>query len=114
MELLRPEMESDEIQSYVRMYEQGGAMPSFALLFGDWPAMTGNHAAAWMADAWFKGVRDFDLKTAYAGLKKNSLDATLLPWLNGPKTPLDDFYNTHGYMPGLHPGEPETEPKVNH
>ena len=112
MVLLHPEMEADEIQSYVRMYEQSGWMPSFAVLFGDTPCMTGNHAAAWMADAWFKGVRDFDLKTAYAGLKKNSLDATLLPWLNGPKTRLDDFYNTHGYMPGLPADAPETEPKV--
>jgi hypothetical protein len=57
-------------------------MPSFAVLWGDYACMTGNHAAAWMADAWFKGVRNFDLKTAYEGLRKNSLDATLLPWRN--------------------------------
>lgn len=113
MELLHPDMEGDEISSYVRMYVQSGWMPSFAVLDGDMPCMTGNHAAAWMADAWFKGIRNFDLKTAYAGLRKNSLDATLLPWLNGPKTPLDDFYNTHGYMPGLHADEKETEPKVS-
>jgi len=114
MELLHPDLEADELSSYVRMYEQTGWMPSFALLTGDWPCMTGNHAAAWMADAWFKGIRNFDLKTAYAGLRKNSLDATLLPWLNGPKTPLDDFYNTHGYLPARRPGEKETEPKVHH
>jgi predicted alpha-1,2-mannosidase len=113
MEILQPDLVADEIASYVRMYEQSGWMPSFAEVFGDWPAMTGNHAAAWMADAWFKGIRNFDLKTAYEGLRKNSLDATLLPWLNGPKTPLDDFYNQHGYMPGLPPGEKETEPKAS-
>lgn len=88
-------------------------MPSFALVFGDWPAMTGNHAATWMADAWFKGLRDFDLETAYAGLKKNSLEATLIPWANGPKTVLDDFYNEYGYMPGLMPGEKETVKEVS-
>ena len=27
--------------------------------------MNGNHAAPWFADAWFKGVRNFDLATAY-------------------------------------------------
>lgn len=111
--LLNPEMQSDEIQSYVRMYQQSGVMPSFAVLFGDMPCMIGNHAAAWMADAWFKGVRNFDVKTAYEGLKKNSLDATLLPWRNGPKTPLDDFYNEHGFFPGLDSGEKETIPEVN-
>jgi predicted alpha-1,2-mannosidase len=106
--LLNPEKEADKIQSYVRMYEQSGWMPSFAVLWGDHACMTGNHAAAWMADAWFKGIRDFDLKTAYAGVRKNSLEATLLPWRNGPKCSLDDFYNEHGYFPALHPGEKET------
>jgi len=111
--LLNPDKEADKIQSYVRMYQQTGWMPSFAVLWGDMPCMTGNHAAAWMADAWCKGVHNFDLKTAYAGLRKNSLEATLLPWRNGPKCSLDDFYNEHGYFPALHPGEKETVPEVN-
>ena len=40
-----------------------------------------------MTDAWFKGLRDFDLKTAYEGLRK-------LPrinahsWRKGPRTAL--------------------------
>jgi predicted alpha-1,2-mannosidase len=110
--ILNPAKEADKINSYITMYQQGGWMPSFALIFGDWPAMTGNHAASWMADAWFKGIRNFDLKTAYEGLRKNSLDATLLPWNNGPATVLDSFYNKHGYMPGLHYGETETVPQV--
>ena len=110
--ILNPAKEADKINSYITMYQQSGWMPSFALIFGDWPAMTGNHAASWMADAWFKGIRNFDLKTAYAGLRKNSLEATLLPWNNGPATVLDSFYNKHGYMPGLHYGEAETVPQV--
>ena len=111
--ILDPGMETEKIRSYITMYEQGGWMPSFALPFGDWPAMTGNHAAAWMADAWFKGLRNFDLKKAYEGLRKNSLEATLLPWCNGPATALDSFYNAHGYMPGLRPGEKETVKEVH-
>ncbi|MDR1369628.1 MAG: glycoside hydrolase family 92 protein [Dysgonamonadaceae bacterium] len=111
--ILNPQFVTDQIRSYVLMYEQGGTIPSFALLTGDWPAMTGNYAAAWFADAWYKGLRDFDLKTAYEGVRKNSLDQTLLPWNNGPRTPLDDFYNEHGYMPGLPPGQPETVPQVD-
>jgi predicted alpha-1,2-mannosidase len=111
--LLNPEREADKLQSYVRMYEQSGWMPSFAVLWGDSPCMTGNHAAAWMADAWFKDIHNFNLKTAYAGLRKNSLEATLLPWRNGPKCSLDDFYNEHGYFPALHPGEKETVAEVH-
>ena len=111
--ILNPEMEIQKIKSYIKMYEQGGAIPSFALVFGDWPAMTGNYAATWMVDAWFKGLRDFDLQKAYLGLKKNSLDATLIPWANGPRTELDDFYNEKGYFPGLKPGEQETVEEVS-
>ncbi|MDR3195155.1 MAG: glycoside hydrolase family 92 protein [Tannerella sp.] len=111
--ILHPEQAVERINSYIDMYRQGGYIPSFALVSGDWPAMTGNYAAVWMADAWFKGLRGFDLKTACEGLKKNSLDATLLPWRNGRRTSLDDFYNTHGYMPGLPPGERETVAEVD-
>jgi len=111
--ILNPDMATERIRSYIKMYEQGGYMPSFALIFGDWPAMTANFSASWMADAWFKGLRDFDLETAYSGIKKNSVDATLIPWANGPKTVLDDFYNENGYMPGLYPGEEETVEKVS-
>jgi predicted alpha-1,2-mannosidase len=111
--LLNPKMEADKMQSYVRMYEQSGIMPTFSLLTGPMAGMNGNHAAPWFADAWFKGVRNFDLEKAYEGVRKRSLDMTLLPWRLGPKSPLDDFYAEHGYMPALRPGEKETYKQVH-
>ena len=110
--ILNPTREADKINSYITMYQQGGYIPAFATIFGDWPAMTGNHAASWFADAYYKGIRNFDLNTAYEGLKRNSVEATLLPWNNGPATVLDSFYNAKGYMPGLPYGEAETVPQV--
>ena len=106
--LLNPEMEADKVQSYVRMYQELGWMPCFAVLWGNHQCMTGNHAAPWMADVWAKGITNFDLPTAYAGLRKNALEGTWLPWRKGPKCSLDDFLATHGYMPALKPGEAET------
>jgi predicted alpha-1,2-mannosidase len=111
--ILNPEAEADKLQSYVRMYQQGGMMPTFAIVSGPLACMNGNHSAPWIADAWFKGIRNFDLATAYEGARKRSLDSTLLPWRLGRKTPLDDFYNAHGYMPALRPGEQETYPQVH-
>jgi predicted alpha-1,2-mannosidase len=111
--LLNPDMEADKIQSYVRMYQQSGTMPTFAILTGNYACMNGNHAAPWFADAWFKGVRNFDLQTAFDGVRKRSLEVTLLPWRLGPKGPLDEFYAIHGYMPALRPGEKETDPQVH-
>lgn len=111
--LLNPDMEADKIQSYVRMYPQAGIMPTFALLTGPNACMNGNHAAPWFADAWFKGVRNFDLPTAFEGVRKRALEDTLLPWRLGPKGPLDEFYAAHGYMPALRPGEKEAVPEVH-
>jgi len=110
--ILNPKMEIEKIKSYIKMYEQGGTIPQFALIFGDWPAMTGNFAACWITDAWNKGLKGFDLKKAYEGLRKNSLEETLLPWKNGPKCELDYFYDEHGFYPGLYPGEKETVEEV--
>ena len=110
--ILDPAKEEDKLNSYVEMYKQGGTMPSFAVVWGDWPAMTGNFAAVWMADSRAKGL-NFDVETAYEGIRANSLDATLLPWRNGPKCELDDFYNEHGWYPALHPGEQETVEAVS-
>ena len=111
--LLNPEMEADKLQSFVRMYEQSGWMPTFAVLWGNHECMTGNPIAPWTADAWAKGITNFDIATAYAGITNNSLGGTWLPWRRGPKSSLDDFLNEHGYMPALHVGEKETVAAVH-
>jgi predicted alpha-1,2-mannosidase len=90
------------------MYEQSGWMPLFPILFGDNPCMNGNHSAAIIADAYFKGIRNFDIQKAYEGIKKNAMEATMLPWRNGPMCSLDTFYLKNGYYPALNPGEKET------
>ncbi len=110
--LLNPDVEADKLQSYVRMYQQAGIMPTFAEVSGPYACMNGNHSAPWFADAWFKGVRNFDLATAYEGVRKRSLEVTMIPWSLKPKGALDDFYRDHGYMPALRPGEKETDPIV--
>ena len=106
--MINPGIEGLKIQSYVRMYEQSGWMPSFPILFGDYPCMNGHHSAAIIADAYFKGIRNFDIQKAYEGLKKNAMEATMLPWRNGPMCSLDTFYLDKGYYPALNPGEKET------
>ncbi len=81
--LLNPEMEADKLQSFVRMYEESGWLPTFAVLWGNHECMTGNPIAPWTADAWAKGITNFDVATAYEGIKKNSLEGTWLPWRRG-------------------------------
>jgi predicted alpha-1,2-mannosidase len=111
--ILNPAREEDMLQSYVRMYEQSGWMPTFPVLFGDHACMNGFHSSIAFLDAYNKGLRNFDAVKAYEGMRKNAVSATLLPWENGDKTVLDEFYYTHGYFPALHPGEKETVPQVH-
>jgi predicted alpha-1,2-mannosidase len=44
---------------------------------------------------------------------KNSTQATMLPWRNGPKTDLDEVYYHKGYFPALKLNETETNPAVH-
>ncbi len=112
--ILNPKQEEDMLDSYVRMYEQGGWLPTFPVLFGDHACMNGFHSSIVFLDAYRKGLKNFDLSKAYEGMKKNSSEATLIPWRNGSKTDLDEFYHTAGYFPALRNGEKETEEKVHH
>ena len=106
--ILNPDLESDMISSYLRMYEQSGWLPQFPQLYGDSPSMNGFHSTIMILDAWRKGVRDFDVQVAYEAMKKNALEETMVPWRNDPACELDTFYYENGYFPALHPGEQET------
>ena len=111
--ILHPKQEEDMIQSYVRMYQQSGWMPTFPVLFGDYACMNAFHSSEIILDAYNKGLRNFDVETAYEGMKKNSLQATMLPWRNGNATSLDDFFYKNGYFPALKPDEKEIVAEVH-
>lgn len=111
--ILNPAQEADMLHSYVRMYEQSGWMPTFPVLFGDHACMNGFHSSIVFLDAYRKGIKNFDVQKAYEGMRKNSTDATMIPWRNGKKTALDDFYAEKGYFPALATGVQETEQQVH-
>jgi predicted alpha-1,2-mannosidase len=110
--LLDANQQEDMIRSYLRMYEQSGWLPSFPSVAGDQEVMIGHHAASFIADAYAKGYRDFDVNLAYAALRKNATEATMLPWRRGPLTSLDKVYFEKGFFPALAKGETETVPEV--
>ncbi len=111
--ILEPDKEADMIDSYVKMYEQSGWLPTFPILWGDNPCMNGFHSTIMILDAYRKGVRNFDIEKAYEAMKKNATAATMLPWRNGSACSLDTFYYEKGWYPALHPGEVETVPLVH-
>lgn len=111
--IVNPKQEEDMLNSYVKMYEQSGWMPTFPVLFGDHACMNGFHSTVMFLDNYRKGLRGFDVNKAYEGMAKNANEATMLPWRNGPKTSLDDIYHTKGYFPALKIGEVEKVAEVH-
>lgn len=111
--ILNPQKEADMLNSYTTIYEQGGWMPQFPLIYQDDPAMNGFHSTIIFLDAWRKDIRGYDTEKAFQGIRKNGYEATMLPWRNGPKCELDTFYREKGYYPALRPEENETVKEVH-
>lgn len=110
--LLNARQQEDIIRSYIRMYEQSGWMPSSAFVYGGQAVMIGHHVAAVITDSYMKGYRNFDVDQAYAAIRKNATQATMIPWQSGPLTSLDRLYLEKGFFPALAQGQPETVPEV--
>jgi predicted alpha-1,2-mannosidase len=110
--LLEPHRQEDMIRSYIRMSEQSGWMPSFPSAAGEQAVMIGHHASSFILDAYQKGYRDFDAEQAYAAMRKNATEATMLPWSRGTLTSLDRMYFDKGFIPSLNPREAETVSEV--
>jgi len=110
--LLDAHRQEDMVRSYLRMYEQSGWLPSFPSVAGEQAVMIGHHAAEVILDTYAKGYRDFNVEEAYAALRKNATEATMIPWSRGPLTSIDRVYFDQGFVPALAWGEKETVPEV--
>lgn len=110
--LLDSSQQEDMVRSYLRMYEQSGWLPSFPSIAGEQAVMIGHHADQFILDTYEKGYRDFDVQEAYAAMRKNATETTMLPWQRGPLTSLDRVYFEKGFFPALAYGEKETVPQV--
>ncbi len=113
--LLDAPKHADMIRSFLRMAETDGShfLPNFPEITGDSRRMNCNHGVSVVADAWCKGIRDFDLREAYAYAKNSVEKKTLAPWSSAAPGWLDSFYAEKGYVPALRPGERETVPEVD-
>jgi predicted alpha-1,2-mannosidase len=74
MTILEPERALHMVKSLIVKAEQGGWMPIFPAWSNYTAAMIGDHSAAMIADAYTKGIRDFEVETAYSYLRKNAFE----------------------------------------
>ncbi len=73
--LLTPERHRDMLVSLVKMAEQGGNLPRWPSGAGYTNSMFGAPAEVAIAEAYLKGIRDFDVETAYRVMRKAALEA---------------------------------------
>ena len=109
--LLEPEKQNALMRSYVLVEKQGNWISTS----GGRHNMVGHHEAATITDAYLKGFRDFDVETAYEGIKRNAMETTMLSRHLGNScamTELDSVYLNKGFFPALSPGEEEWVPQV--
>ena len=62
----------DYINSFIRMYEQGGRLPVWELWGEETDTMIGYHAVSVIADTMAKGIKGFDYEKAYAAAKHSA------------------------------------------
>jgi putative alpha-1,2-mannosidase len=94
-DLIKPQETIKTINGFVKTYEQMGFLPSSG-------AMIGNHSTSVIVEAYFKGLRGFDVEKAYAGMRKNAMEATMIPWKDGGHiTELEQCYFDKGFYPAL-------------
>ncbi|MEO8041951.1 MAG: GH92 family glycosyl hydrolase, partial [Acidobacteriota bacterium] len=62
----------DFINTFIRIYEQGGRLPVWELWGEETDTMIGYHAVSVIADAIAKGIKGFDYEKAYAAAKHSA------------------------------------------
>lgn len=101
LNIISPTKSGEMMQSLVRMYEQGGWLPIFPCWNNYTAAMIGDHCVSVLADAYVKGIRNFDAEKAYEAMRKNAFEtpASEDEYKNGMGRRALKSYLKYGYIP---------------
>ena len=93
--LLYPDKQLDMVRSMIAMYREWGWMPRWELYGRETWTMEGDPAIPVIADTWLKGLRDFDIATAYEAFCRSAT----LPSKDNKMRPDIDTYLEKGHVP---------------
>ncbi len=93
--LVYPERQSDMVQSMVDKYKESGWLPKWELAGNETYIMVGDPAVAVIAETYLKGIKDFDVATAYKAMLHNAS----LSGSNNPVRPGLKNYLHYKYIP---------------
>ena len=101
LEILKPGLVNELVQSLVLKGQQGKWLPIFPCWNNYTAAMIGDHAASFIASAYHKGMRNFDVAEAYRLVRKNAFEgpASLTEYKNGMGRRALKSYLAYGYIP---------------
>ena len=111
MTLVYPERQLDMVRSMISMYKEWGWMPKWELFGRETFTMEGDPAIPVITDTWLKGLRDFEIETAYAAFVKSATT----PGVDNLMRPDIDPYLAVGYVPlGLYSADASGDNSVSH
>lgn len=93
--LIYPEQQLDMVRSMVDMYKESGWLPKWELNSCETYTMNGDPAFPVITDTYMRGLRDFDVETAWEAMVKSAIT----PGKENKIRPGNDFYLERGYMP---------------
>ena len=73
MTLIDKKRTSDFINTFIKMYEQGGKLPVWELAANETECMIGYHSVSVIADAMAKNIKGFDYEKAYEAAKHSAM-----------------------------------------
>ena len=98
--ILHPEQDGQMMQALVRKYERGGWLPIFPMWGSYTCAMIGDHCISAIADAYTKGIRNFDVRSAWEAVRRNCFETPRRDeYLDGKGRRALDAYMRLGYVP---------------
>ncbi len=96
--LFYPSRELDMVRSIVAMGSESGWLPIWELAGQETNVMVGDPAVPVIADAWVKGLRDFDAEEAFRLIKKQATEEPPAKARSKGRTGLNALLK-HGYIP---------------
>lgn len=105
LNIIKPEKNNALINTLLTKYEQGGILPKWELNGNYTGCMIGYHSVPVIVDAYFKGIRDFDVEKAYEAMIHASTyndTGVLFPadWVKNKVSPMAKKYNEElGFIP---------------
>ncbi len=101
LNIIAPRKSGQMMQSLVLKARQGGWLPIFPCWNSYTAAMIGDHCIAAIGDAYLKGIRNFDIDTAYTYMRRNAFEspATFAEYTQGKGRRALPSYLRHGYIP---------------